>query len=156
MAKPPAPSLKATPKLQIDLTRYRTFVAGKFVKLPPKEFLLLSGLAKAKGRVLSRGDLLEAYYNSDGARDIDTRTIDQHIARLRKSLGRAATIIETVTGVGYRAEGIEILDEQDRWGTVHKITRVFRPKKTGAFVMVRVDGDVMPNLREGHKFKIPA
>lgn len=146
-----------TPSLQIDPQRYKVLASGRPVKLPPGEFRILAALAKANGKVLSRADLLESYHASQGARDIDSRAVDQHVARLRRNLGRdAAKAIVTVTNVGYKAEGIEVLKDAERFGVVSKIMRVVQPKKVGAYVTSWVEGDVLPNLREGHKFPLPA
>ncbi|NPA48904.1 MAG: winged helix-turn-helix transcriptional regulator, partial [Thermodesulfobacteria bacterium] len=73
---------------------------GKPVKLTRTEFNLLLALAEAKGKVLSREVLLDRVwgYTFEGY----ARTVDTHIRRLRKKLGPAAELIETVWGIGYR------------------------------------------------------
>ena len=58
-------------------------------------------LAAAPGRVFSRDDLLGAVWDIHG--NVNTRTVDVHVRRLRQSLGAAADWVETVHGFGYRA-----------------------------------------------------
>ena len=53
------------------------------------------------GRVFSRGDLLSEVWGISGA--VSTRTVDVHVKRLREKLGRAADVVDTVHGFGYRA-----------------------------------------------------
>jgi two-component system, OmpR family, phosphate regulon response regulator PhoB len=75
-------------------------VAGDPVDLTPTEFKLLLILAERRGRVQARAHLLESVW--DAAPDIQTRTVDMHVQRLRAKLGRAGDLIETVRGFGYR------------------------------------------------------
>ena len=63
------------------------------------EFKLLVTLIKRKGRVQSRDTLLEDVW--DMSSDVTTRTIDTHIKRLRKKIGKTGKLIETVRGIGY-------------------------------------------------------
>ena len=89
-------------ELEVDLERYVTKVKGEQVALSSKEFEFLKCLLSAKGRVLTRDQLLERVWGYDEALQIDTRTVDQHIARLREKLGDEAGRIVTVKNVGYR------------------------------------------------------
>jgi two-component system, OmpR family, phosphate regulon response regulator PhoB len=75
-------------------------VEGIPVELTPIEFRLLSLLMERKGRVQTREQLLVNVWDHD--EDMETRTVDTHIRRLREKLGTAADMIETVRGVGYR------------------------------------------------------
>lgn len=143
-----------TTQVKIDTARFQAFQNGKIVNIAPKEFVILAALAKAKGRVLSRADILEAFWGSAGARDFDTRTIDQHVSRMRRALINGDQIIVTVTNFGYRSEGVEIIDEKERWGKVFAISRYFKPKPRSRIV-VDVDGDVLQELKIGHKFRLP-
>ncbi|MFA5975229.1 MAG: response regulator transcription factor [Elusimicrobiota bacterium] len=88
--------------LVIDFTRYTITLKGKPVQLSTKEFEFLKILVEANGKVLSRDQLLERVWGYDRSFDIDTRTIDQHIARLRDKLGSEAGRIITVKNIGYR------------------------------------------------------
>ena len=90
-------------RLRIDFEDVRVSCDGKNVKLTHKEFQLLSTLARKKGRVITRQQLLDqvwgySYYG-------DARTLDVHIRRLRQKLGACGDCIETVVSVGYRFIG---------------------------------------------------
>ena len=84
----------------IDLDRSIVKVDGKVLKLTVTEFKILTELAKNRGRVLSRDDLLDRVWGSDIY--VTDRTVDTHIRRLREKMGKAAKYIETVRGFGYR------------------------------------------------------
>lgn len=86
--------------LQIDRSAHRVTVDGDEIELTPTEFRLLILLTERSGRVQNRSHLLEAVW--DAAPDIQTRTVDMHVQRLRTKLGRAGEMIETVRGFGYR------------------------------------------------------
>ena len=86
--------------LKIDRTAHRVTVDGREVELTPTEYKLLTLLAERKGRVQPRTMLLEVVW--DAAPDIQTRTVDMHVQRLRAKLGGAGELIETVRGFGYR------------------------------------------------------
>ncbi len=88
--------------LQIDLDRYTVTLKEKPITLGSKEFEFLKALLQAKGKALTRDQLLERVWGLDQSMNIDTRTIDQHIARLREKLGTEAKRIVTVKNVGYR------------------------------------------------------
>ena len=86
--------------LQIDLGAHQVTVDGAPVDLTPTEFKLLLTLAERRGRVQGRAHLLETVW--EAAPDIQTRTVDMHVQRLRAKLGPAGDMIETVRGFGYR------------------------------------------------------
>jgi two-component system, OmpR family, phosphate regulon response regulator PhoB len=86
--------------VQIDRAAHRVSVDGAEIELTPTEFKLLLMLAERRGRVQARGHLLETVW--EAAPDIQTRTVDMHIQRLRTKLGPAGELIETVRGFGYR------------------------------------------------------
>jgi two-component system phosphate regulon response regulator PhoB len=86
--------------IQIDRSAHRVTIDGMMVELTPTEFKLLLTLAERRGRVQSRSHLLETVW--DAAPDIQTRTVDMHVQRLRGKLGVAGDLIETVRGFGYR------------------------------------------------------
>ena len=75
-------------------------VDGTPIELTPTEFKLLLTLAERRGRVQGRAHLLETVW--EAAPDIQTRTVDMHVQRLRAKLGAAGDMIETVRGFGYR------------------------------------------------------
>jgi DNA-binding response OmpR family regulator len=85
--------------LRIDPASFNVTYKGRDVRLTRKEFALLAELARNQGRVLTREVLLDrvwglSYYG-------DSRTLDVHIRRLRQKLDDPS-LIETVTGIGYR------------------------------------------------------
>jgi len=88
--------------LQVDPERFTVAVKGKAVALSSKEFAFLKILIETKGKALTRDQLLEKVWGYDQSLEIDTRTIDQHIARLRDKLGPEAKRIVTVKNIGYR------------------------------------------------------
>ncbi len=86
--------------LTIDLDRREVQVEGKSVALRAKEFDLLAVLMQNPRIVFTRERLLQVAWGYDFAGE--TRTVDVHVAHLRKKLAGAKTEIETVTGVGYK------------------------------------------------------
>jgi len=74
------------------------------VELTPKEFGLLQALLASTGRVLSREQLLNGVWGYARADEIESRTVDVHIRRLRAKLGPEERRIATIKGVGYRFE----------------------------------------------------
>jgi len=86
--------------LEIDVPRHMVSVRGESVLLTALEFRLLLDLARRRGRVQNRDDLLERVWRYPGG--VETRTVDTHVKRLREKLGEAGDWIETVRGVGYR------------------------------------------------------
>ena len=84
----------------IDPARHEVSVHGKRVNLTSLEFKLLRTLMQRRGRVQARDRLLNDVWGYESV--IDTRTVDTHVRRLRKKLGKAADVIESVRGFGYR------------------------------------------------------
>ncbi|MBP7125866.1 winged helix-turn-helix domain-containing protein [Myxococcota bacterium] len=96
---------EATPDLQvgpirIDGPAHRVFVADREVFLTALEFRLLATLAANQGRVLSRETLLDRVWGIQA--EIETRTVDTMMKRLRDKMEAAGNLLETVRGVGYR------------------------------------------------------
>ena len=89
--------------LSIDAARREVRVGERLVELRAKEFECLLTLAQNKGIVLSREKLLELAWGYDFAGQ--TRTVDVHVAHLRKKISHSTAQIETVTGVGYKLVG---------------------------------------------------
>lgn len=87
-------------KLAVDPARHDASIAGEPVKLRAKEFELLVTLMSNKGIVLTREKLLETVWGYDFAGE--TRTVDVHMAQLRKRLAGSDVEIETVFGIGYK------------------------------------------------------
>jgi phosphate regulon transcriptional regulator PhoB len=90
--------------IALDPTRHAVTVNGAEVTLTPKEFDLLQILLEAAGRVLSREHLLTRVWGYAHADEIESRTVDVHVRRLRAKLGDEGRRIATVKTVGYRFE----------------------------------------------------
>jgi two-component system, OmpR family, phosphate regulon response regulator PhoB len=88
--------------IELDPITHDVRIQGAPTQLRPLEYKLLQLLVSDPGRVFSREELLEQVWEMRG--DINTRTVDVHVRRLRVSLGPAADVIETVHGFGYRAK----------------------------------------------------
>jgi phosphate regulon transcriptional regulator PhoB len=88
----------------LDTARHLVTVDGRPIELTPKEFDLLHALLEAAGRVLSREHLLNRVWGYARADEIESRTVDVHIRRLRAKLGAEERRIATIKGVGYRFE----------------------------------------------------
>jgi len=89
-------------QLEVDFERYTVRINNKEVKLSSKEFEFLTLLIQSDGKVLTREIFLEKIWGIDRSLDISTRTVDQHIKRLRGKLGSAGDLILTIKNVGYR------------------------------------------------------
>lgn len=91
-------------KLTLHVTKCRVLVEDEEVNLTSTEFKILLLLAQKPGHVFTR----EQFINSIQGENIFVtgRTIDTHIAGLRKKLGAAANIIETIRGIGYRFKDV--------------------------------------------------
>jgi phosphate regulon transcriptional regulator PhoB len=90
--------------ISLDTARHQVTLAGQPVELTPREFDLLHALLEAAGRVLSREHLLSRVWGYAHAGEIESRTVDVHIRRLRAKLGAEERRITTIKGVGYRLE----------------------------------------------------
>ena len=86
--------------LEVEIEGHQVRVDGTDVEMTALEFRLLTVLLQSRGRVRSRDQLLEEVWGHSP--DMETRTVDTHVKRLRKKLGEAGEYIETVRGVGYR------------------------------------------------------
>lgn len=86
--------------IKLSLDQHRLEIDGKAVDLSPKEFDLLATLMRARNNVLTREVLCESVWGHELYGN--TRTVDVHVARLRKKLGKYEEKIETVERIGYR------------------------------------------------------
>jgi two-component system phosphate regulon response regulator PhoB len=87
-------------EIRVDPGRHEVTVKGAPVFLTPLEFRLLMILLERPGRIQTREALLSDVWGIQA--EIETRTVDTHIKRLRHKLGSAGELIETIRGVGYR------------------------------------------------------
>lgn len=91
--------LEAGP-IVLDPESHEVEACGKIIDLTHTEFRLLHLMMERLGRVQSRENLLVNVWNYDT--EIETRTVDNHMGRLRGKLGKAGNFIKTVRGVGYK------------------------------------------------------
>ncbi len=92
-------SLRLGP-IELDLERYEFKLKNKPMQLTPIEFKLLKLFIERKGRIQTREHLLNTIWGY--TTEIESRTIDTHIRRLREKLQEEASRIQTVRGVGYK------------------------------------------------------
>jgi two-component system phosphate regulon response regulator PhoB len=97
----PADNVLRFADLAMDLTAHRVSRSGKPVHLGPTEFRLLRHFLQNPGRVFSREQLLDRVWGHDA--ELEIRTVDVHIRRLRKALNAAGgdDLLRTVRSVGY-------------------------------------------------------
>ena len=88
--------------LKLNLDKYKAELDGKELELTTTEFNLLAILTKHPGWVYSRNKLLDMLWGED--KIVLDRTIDVHVQKLRKKLGKMENMIKTVRGVGYKFE----------------------------------------------------
>jgi len=102
----PAPGASPTTlgALTIDPGTHTVSVGDEVLALTPKEFDLLRALVEARGRVLSREFLLDRVWGYSRASEIESRTVDVHVRRLRVKLGPEGRRVLTVKRVGYRMD----------------------------------------------------
>jgi len=98
--KPESSEILKHNDLIVDLAKHEASIKGKRIDLTATEFKLLVMLLERRGRVQTRDALLTDVWGYEG--DVDTRTVDTHVRRLREKLGKVADAIETIRGVGYR------------------------------------------------------
>jgi two-component system, OmpR family, phosphate regulon response regulator PhoB len=94
------PRLLKAGEIEMDIDAHLVRVKGQELPLTLQEFRLLQYLIEGKGRVRTRDELLADVWNASP--ELETRTVDTHIKRLRDKLGDPGDIIETVRGLGYR------------------------------------------------------
>ncbi len=91
--------------ISIDRSAHKVSIRGEDLVLTATEYKLLITLVERRGRVQTRPQLLETVWEAQP--DIQTRTVDMHVQRLRSKLGDAGDLIETVRGFGYRFKSPE-------------------------------------------------
>ncbi len=101
--------------VRADLSTHEVTVRGEAIKLTLTEFRILVALMRTKGKVLSRADLMYTAMGPDVL--VTTRTIDVHVAAIRRKLRMCGAKIRTIRGVGYlfdeAAEGVAVETEID-------------------------------------------
>ena len=110
--------------VMVDRAARRVYSSNTDVQLSPLEYRLLDVMLDRCGESLSRRQLLKDVWDTEA--EIETRTVDMHIARLRSKLGPAGSMIETVRGMGYRFHC-----ESEPNGATSRVTpRAARPAST--------------------------
>jgi DNA-binding response OmpR family regulator len=97
----PAGSFRFGP-FEIDPDHLEARAATTSVELSAREVRILRLLSREPGRIVSRRTLLRDAWSMNNVEHVETRTVDVHIAKLRKKLGVHGEVIETVRGQGYR------------------------------------------------------
>lgn len=105
------PQMITVGQIVMDGERHIVTVSGAVVDLTATEFKLLRLLMERRGRVQTREHLLINVWNYET--EIETRTVDTHVRRLREKLGTEADWIETIRGVGYRIAERRLSDSAD-------------------------------------------
>ena len=95
-------TLKIGEEIEIFPQEYKVNVSGQEMELTSTEFRILLLLAKRKGWVFSRDQILDYLYEGD--RIVFDRTVDVHIAHLREKLGKSGEFIKSIRGIGYKIE----------------------------------------------------
>lgn len=93
--------------LSVDFSKITVSLKNRVVELTGKEFELLKALISARGRVVSRENLLETAWGVDASAEVLTRTVDVHVMTLRKKLKAEGAKIVTVKNYGYRFDAGE-------------------------------------------------
>jgi two-component system, OmpR family, response regulator RegX3 len=91
--------------LELDVERSQVRCGEQCIQLTTRELQLLRVLALDAGRIVSRRRLLQEVWDMNNTELLETRTVDMHVAKLRKKLGQHGELIETVRGQGYRVCG---------------------------------------------------
>jgi two-component system phosphate regulon response regulator PhoB len=99
-AAPRAANIVRWQGLTVDLGRSQVFADGVELALRPLEYKLIAIFLERPDKTFSRSDLLEDVWGISG--DVQTRTVDTHVRRLRERLGHYGAAVETVHGLGYR------------------------------------------------------
>lgn len=108
----PSESLAIDGLLVIDLAGHEVRLAGRRIEFTHQEFALLRFLALNRGRVFTRGQLLENVWPRERGRG--SRTVDIHVRRLRRKLGAASDLVETVRHVGYKMRAASAMESSER------------------------------------------
>ena len=90
--------------ITVDSSRHEVSYSGYTIPLSPTEFAILEHLARSPGWVFSRARIIDAVKGKDYP--VTERSVDVQILGLRKKLGEAGDVIETVRGVGYRMKSV--------------------------------------------------
>ena len=99
-----------TGSITVDRVKHRVSIDGSTVDLTPTEFRLLDTLIRHPGRAFDRAELIDAALGADTL--VLERTVDVHIRSLRKKMGEASEMVQTVRGIGYRFREVNAVESQ--------------------------------------------
>ena len=103
-AAPGLPACFTVGKLEVHTEHSEARCDGSRIALTAREMRILQLLSREPGRIISRRTLLRDAWGMQNVEQLETRTVDVHVAKLRKKLGEHGGLIETVRGPGYRRE----------------------------------------------------
>jgi two-component system response regulator RegX3 len=116
-ARPAAQPFRVGP-WKVDPERLVAEREGAAIELSRREIEMLALFAQERGRIVSRRALLQQVWGFDSPDGLETRTVDMHIAKLRKKLGQQGhQLIETVRGEGYRLAAADFVGGQGERGS---------------------------------------
>ncbi len=95
--------------LKIDVAKHKVTYKNQLIELTTIEFNILEFLSRHPGRVFNRDQIMDRVWKE--GRFIVDRAVDVHIRGLRKKMGKAAELVETVRGIGYRFKDLEDIHE---------------------------------------------
>ena len=95
--------------LRLDATQHRVWIDNEEIKMTITEYKLLVHLLRKQDQLCSRSELLEEVWELPP--NLNTRTVDTHIKRLRQKMGSLAPFIQTVRGAGYRFSQSDLIEE---------------------------------------------
>ena len=98
----PKPGTIVVGQLEVSFEAFEVKVGGAASPLTSREFDLFRTLFEANGKMFTREQLLDLVWGVEKGADLDVRTVDQHVARLRKKLGVEGARLLTVKNRGYR------------------------------------------------------
>ena len=101
----PASPVSAIGQISIDRDAHEVRVKGRRIDATTVEYKLLNALCRHPGKVFSREELLDAVWGEET--EVEVRTVDTHLRRLRGKLGAAAKQVQTIRGFGYRLDSAE-------------------------------------------------
>jgi two-component system phosphate regulon response regulator PhoB len=104
--EPPSGMISESRGVVIDRYRHRATYRGQDLQLTLTEYRLLEAMLRQPGRAFRRHESIEVALGEETI--VLDRTIDVHIKSLRRKLGEAADLIETVRGIGYRFRGLRV------------------------------------------------
>lgn len=130
--------------IKIDESKKEIIDGGRAISVPRREFQIISMLARAGGKVVSRDLIRREVWGENAV--FNNRLIDQHVARLRRRLRSPA--IRTLYHMGYAADGVEFVNEQKGYAAIRSIDH------KNCTAVITVDFDTLPTLKIGGAVRV--